>query len=139
MILSCLRVLALRIRLGKRVEVGFDNPHRTELHIHRPQGWQGAVARHLSSRSVTIECDPNALLEIGKSFVGPGSIVSAMEHVSMGDGSLLVDYVTIRDQNHVQSPEVPLYSWRYTTVPNRLVGHEIRKGRICVTCHPDRD
>lgn len=117
MIVSNLRVLVLKIRLGNRIEVGFDSQIGPNCRFVILKGGKVQLRGACLSRSVTIECDPNALLEIGKSFVGPGSIISAGEHVSIGNGSLLADYVTIRDQNHVQSPEVPLYSWRYTTAP----------------------
>jgi acetyltransferase-like isoleucine patch superfamily enzyme len=117
MILSNFRVVALKLRLGKRVEVGFDTRIGPKCRVIVLKDAKVRLRGANLSRSVTIEAGPNALLEIGRSFVGPGSIISAQERVSIGDGSLLADYVTVRDQNHMQSHEVPLSAWRYTTAP----------------------
>jgi acetyltransferase-like isoleucine patch superfamily enzyme len=117
MILSDLRVMALKLRLGKRIEVGFDTRIGPHCRVIVLKDAKVRLRGANLSRLVTIEAAPTAFLEIGRSFVGPGSIISAQEHVSIGDGCLLADYVTVRDQNHVHSPEVPLSAWRYTTAP----------------------
>jgi acetyltransferase-like isoleucine patch superfamily enzyme len=124
MIASCFRVLFLKLRLGKRIEVGFDTyigPGCRLIILHKAKvRLQGTALSH----SVTIDASRNGVLEIGQSFIGPGSIISAQDFVSIGDGSLIADYVTIRDQNHIQSPEVPLSSWRYATAPV-LIGSDV--------------
>lgn len=117
MIPANIRVVMLKLRLGSRIEVGFDTrigPHcRLIVMKNAKLRLRGANL----TRDVQLELARNALLEIGKSYIGPGTIISAREHVSIGDGSMIADYVTIRDQNHVQTPEVPLSEWCFTCAP----------------------
>ena len=124
MIVSASRVLALKLRLGKRVEVGFDTHIGPNCRLIVLDTARVRLRGAFLSRSVVIDASKNGVLEIGRSWIGPGSIISAQQFVSIGDGSLIADYVTIRDQNHIQSPEVPLSSWRYTTAPV-LIGHDV--------------
>ncbi len=123
-IASCFRVLVLKLRLGKRVEVGFDTLIGPNCRLIVLDKAKVRLRGAMLSRSVTIDASRNGVLEIGQSWIGPGSIISAQEFVSIGNGTLIADYVTIRDQNHIQSPEVPLSSWRYTTAPV-LIGHDV--------------
>lgn len=125
MIVSDLRVLALKLRLGKRVEVGFDTRIGSNCRfiVHKEAEvvrLRGAILSH----SVMIEAGRNAVLEIGKSFIGTGSIIAARERISIGDGSMIAEYVVVRDHNHMQSPEVPLYSWLFTSAPV-VIGHDV--------------
>ena len=114
---SNFRVAALRVRLGRRVEIGFDSRIGPKCKVLVLKGSKVRLRGANLSRAVTLETGSNALLEIGNSFIGLGSIISAQQHVRIGDGSMLAEYVTIRDHNHVQSPEVPLSAWHYTTSP----------------------
>ncbi len=117
MIPSNIRTIILKLRLGKRIDVGFDThigPH-CRLIVLKDAKLQLRSAN--LTRDIQLEVAPNALLEIGRSYIGQGTIISAQERVSIGDGSMIADYVTIRDQNHVHTPEVPLTDWRFTSAP----------------------
>jgi acetyltransferase-like isoleucine patch superfamily enzyme len=121
MITSRVRVLALKIRLGKRIEVGFDTHIGPKCRvILAPKTGKVRLRSATLSHSVMIEAGRGAVVEIGNSWIGPGSIISAQEYISIGDGSMIAEYVTIRDQNHVHEPEVPLSAWRFTTAPVRI-------------------
>jgi acetyltransferase-like isoleucine patch superfamily enzyme len=117
MIPSNIRVIILKLRLGKRIEVGFDTrigPHCRLIVVKDAKlRLRGATL----SRSIRLEASRSALLEIGGSWIGPGTIISAREHISIGDGSMIAEYVSIRDQNHVQTPEIPLSDWCMTSAP----------------------
>jgi acetyltransferase-like isoleucine patch superfamily enzyme len=69
------------------------------------------------SRAVTLEASSEAVLDIGKSWLGPGAIVSARDRITIGDGTALAEYVTIRDHNHIHDPEHPVLAWEYDTDP----------------------
>jgi serine acetyltransferase len=117
MIASIFRMLALKIRLGNRIEVTFNTRIGPDCRVFVIKGGKLRLQGSCLTQSVTLEVGPNGVLEIGPSYVGPGSIIVAQKHVSIGDGSMLAEYVTIRDQNHLHSPEVPLYAMRFTVAP----------------------
>jgi acetyltransferase-like isoleucine patch superfamily enzyme len=117
MIPSNIRTVILKLRLGKRIEVGFDTRIGPSCKLIVMKDAKLRLRGANLTRDIQLEVARNALLEIGRSYVGPGTIISAREQVSIGDGSLIADYVTIRDQNHVQTPEVPLSEWCFTSAP----------------------
>jgi acetyltransferase-like isoleucine patch superfamily enzyme len=117
MIPANIRVIILKLRLGKRIEVGFDTRIGPHCSLFVMKNAKLRLRGATLTRSVRLEASSGALLEIGRSFIGPGTIISAREHISIGDGSMIAEYVTIRDQNHVQTPEVPLSDWCMTSAP----------------------
>jgi acetyltransferase-like isoleucine patch superfamily enzyme len=112
-----MRVLSLRVRLGRRITVGFDTRIGPGCRIVAAANGCLQLNGANLSRSVTLEVSENAVLKVGRAFVGPGSILSSREHISIGDGCQIADYVTIRDHNHVHSSDHPLSQWRFTTAP----------------------
>jgi acetyltransferase-like isoleucine patch superfamily enzyme len=120
MIPSNIRVVILKLRLGKRVEVGFDTRIGPRCRLLVMKDAKLRLRGANLTRDVQLEVARNALLDIGKCHIGPGAIISAQELVSIGDGSGVAEYSTIRDQNHVHTPEVPLSHWRFTTAPVRI-------------------
>jgi acetyltransferase-like isoleucine patch superfamily enzyme len=114
-IMSAVRVVILRARLRGRVEVGFDTQVGPDCRIIVAKG---AILRLRSAtlkRSVTLEASANAVLDIGKVYLGPGTIVSARDRVTIGDGTGLAEYTTVRDHDH--RLDAPLDAWEYTADP----------------------
>jgi UDP-3-O-[3-hydroxymyristoyl] glucosamine N-acyltransferase len=124
MIPANIRVVILKLRLGKRVEVGFDTRIGPRCSLTVMKGGKLRLRGTCLTRDIQLEVAHNALLEIGTCQIGPGVIISAQELVSIGDGSGVAEYSTIRDQNHVHTPESPLSHWRFTTAPVRI-GKEV--------------
>ena len=120
MIPANIRVVILKLRLGKRVEVGFDARIGPRCSLKVMKGGKLRLRGTYLTRDIQLEVDSNALLEIGKCQIGPGVIISAKELVRIGDGSGVAEYSTIRDQSHVHTPEYPLADWRFTTAPVRI-------------------
>lgn len=114
---SAMRVLSLRMRLGRRITVGFDTRIGPRCRIVVAAGGRLHLNGANLSRSVTLEVSQDAVLRVGRTFVGPGSILSSRECISIGDGCQIADYVTIRDHNHVHGSDHPLSQWRFTTAP----------------------
>jgi acetyltransferase-like isoleucine patch superfamily enzyme len=117
MIPSNIRVVILKLRLGKRIEVGFDTRIDKYCRLVVMKDGKLRLRGAVLSRGVTLDVSRNALLEIGRVFVGQGTIICAQEHVSIGDGSMIAEYVSIRDQSHVQTHEVPLWDSCFTSAP----------------------
>ena len=120
MVPANIRVVILKLRLGKRIEVGFDTRIGPRCSLKVMKGGKLRLRGTYLTRDIQLEVARNALLEIGKSMIGPGVIISAQELVSIGDGSGVAEYSSIRDQNHVHTPEYPLADWRFSTAPVRI-------------------
>lgn len=116
-IMSAARVIALRVRLRGRIEVGFDTQVKSGCHIAVAKGGIVRLQGATLSRSVTLEATSNAVLEIGQTFIGPGSILSARDHIAIGDGGGIAEYVTIRDHDHLLDAETPLSAWQFNVAP----------------------
>jgi hypothetical protein len=116
-VISAVRVVILRARLRGRIEVGFDAQIGPGCRVIVAKGGLMRLHGPTLSRSVTLEVSSAAVLEIGKSWLGPGTIVSARDHINIGDGTALAEYVTIRDHNHIHDPEHPVLAWEYETDP----------------------
>jgi acetyltransferase-like isoleucine patch superfamily enzyme len=120
MIPAYIRVIILKLRLGKRIEVGFDTRIGPRCSLIVMKGGKLRLRGANLTRDVQLEVAPNALLEIGTCYIGSGVIISAQELVTIGDGCGVAEYSTIRDQNHVHTPESPWWRWRYTSAPIRI-------------------
>lgn len=116
-VIAAVRVITLRARLRGRIEVGFDTQLGPGCRIAVAKGGLVRLRGAILSRSVTLEASSNAVLEIGATFIGPGTIVSARERITIGDEGGIADYVTIRDHNHLHSAEIPVTAWRFSTDP----------------------
>lgn len=74
---------------------------------------------------VTLTTSPSAHMILKADFIGPGSVVVAREHVEIGEGSKLAEYVTLRDANHDHS--APLRDGIFTTSPV-VIGRDVWVG-----------
>lgn len=119
MFTSAARVVILKARFGKRIEIGFDTHVGPGCRIlMSPEATKLRLRSANLTRSVTLDVGRGAVLEIGENaWIGQGAILSAQERISIGNGTMIAEYCTIRDQNHVHSPEVPMTAWQYTTAP----------------------
>lgn len=115
--LSIMRIMVLRARLGRRIEVGFDTQVGPGCRVVVAKGGLLKLRGTTLSRSVALEVSPNAVLSVGRTFVGPGSILSARESVTIGDDGAIAEYVTVRDHNHLYGPGHSLMDWEYTSAP----------------------
>jgi acetyltransferase-like isoleucine patch superfamily enzyme len=114
-IMSAFRVVILRARLRGRVEVGFDTQIGPGCRILVAKTGVVRLRGATLKRSVTLEASANAVLDIGKVHLGPGTVVSARERVTIGDGSGLAEYATVRDHDH--RLDAPLDAWEFTVDP----------------------
>lgn len=67
------------------------------------------------TRNVTLTSGPGARMTIDAHYLGPGSVIVAREHVSIGAGTKVAENAVIRDANHDHS--VPLTLMRFTSAP----------------------
>lgn len=65
--------------------------------------------------NVTLSTSPGASLIIAADFVGPGSVIVARESVTIGSGTKIAEYATIRDANHDRV--APLSAQQFLTAP----------------------
>ncbi len=123
-VLSAIRVLVLRVRLGRRIDAGFDTRVGPGCRVVVAKGGVLQLSAANLSRSVTIEVSQDAVLTVGRTFVGPGSILSAREHISIGHGGQIADYVTVRDHDHLHNSDHPLSQWDFTARPI-IIGDDV--------------
>jgi acetyltransferase-like isoleucine patch superfamily enzyme len=116
-VVSAVRVVILRARFRGRIELGFDTHVGPRCRIIVAEGATVRLRGAILSRSVTLEASSGAVLEIGQTFLGQGSVISARDRVTIGDGSGIAEYVTIRDHDHLLDPDNPLLEWRYRSAP----------------------
>lgn len=68
-------------------------------------------------RSAVLKADAGGRLQIGRSYVGPGSMVIAAERVDIGDLCQLAEYVVVRDHDHLVEGHIPLDRNEFVTTP----------------------
>ncbi len=77
------------------------------------------------TRDVTIDASRHSVVEVGpKGWLGPGSFVAAQERVILGEGSMIAEYVTIRDHDHVHDAGHTMEDWCYATAPI-IIGEDV--------------
>lgn len=67
------------------------------------------------TRDVTLTTAPGATLEVRADIIGRGSILVARERITIGSGSKVAEYVTVRDANHDHTS--PLDQRHFATAP----------------------
>ena len=67
-------------------------------------------------RSAVLKADAGGRLQIGRRYVGPGSMVIAAERVDIGGLCQLAEYVVVRDQDHLEG-HIPLDRNEFVTTP----------------------
>ena len=122
--LSVIRILLLRARYGRRIKAGFDTHIGPNCRVVVAKGGMLQLSGATLSRSVTLEVSQGAVLTVGRTFVGPGSILSSREHISIGHGGQIADYVTVRDHDHLHNSDHPLSEWDFTARPI-IIGDDV--------------
>ena len=80
-----------------------------------------------------VEAKGGSLILGPGSLVGRGSVIVATQEIVIGDGTLIAEYVTIRDQDHAHSGEAPLDNQGLAKAPIRI-GHDVWLGaKVSVT------
>lgn len=121
--LSALRVTTLKIRFRRRIEIGFDSQVGPRCKIHVSRGGLLRLRSVNVNRDVTIGVSAHAVIAIGpRCWLGPGSFVVAQQRVVLGEGSIIAEYVTIRDHNHLHDAQHPMDDWCYTSAPVTIGG-----------------
>jgi acetyltransferase-like isoleucine patch superfamily enzyme len=116
--MSALRVVVLKIRLRGRIEIGFDSHVGPRCQVHVGQGGLLRLRNTNVNRDVTIDASPHAVVEVGpEGWLGPGSFIGAQQRVVLGPGSMIAEYVSIRDHDHVHDAEHSMADWCYTADP----------------------
>lgn len=116
-LMSHARIVALRLRYGNRFVVDFKTLIGTGCKFSiEPGGLLMMKGAHLK-RQVSIEISAGAHLSIGTSFIGVGSMISAHQAITIGDGCQIADYVGIRDHNHVHDEQTALSAWMFEVDP----------------------
>jgi acetyltransferase-like isoleucine patch superfamily enzyme len=124
--LSALRVIGLKIRLHGRIEIGFDSHVGPRCQIYVPKGGVLRLRNTNVTRDVTIGVGPAAVIEVGPNgWLGPGSFVAAQQRVVLGEGSMIAEYVTIRDHDHVHDAQHTMTDWRYTAAAPVIIGEDV--------------
>lgn len=116
--MSALRIMVLKARFAGRIEIGRDSYVGPRCRI---QVAPGGVLR-LRSVNVTwdvlVAVSAGAVVEVGPNgWLGPGSMLAAQQRVVLGPGTMIAEYVTIRDHDHVHDGERVVSDWCYTGAP----------------------
>jgi acetyltransferase-like isoleucine patch superfamily enzyme len=123
--LSGLRVIALRVRSRGRIEIGFDSHVGPRCRIYAPKGGVVRLRNTNVTRDVTIGVAPHAVIEVGPNgWLGPGSFLAAQQRVVLGEGSMIAEYVTIRDHDHIHDAQHTMADWTYTAAPV-IIGEDV--------------
>jgi acetyltransferase-like isoleucine patch superfamily enzyme len=78
---------------------------------------------------VHLETQGDARIELGEEVViSRGTHIVAMAGVTIGDGSMMGEYTSIRDANHARHPERPIRDSGYSAKPI-TIGREVWLGR----------
>jgi acetyltransferase-like isoleucine patch superfamily enzyme len=78
---------------------------------------------------VHLETQGNARIELGESLViSSGAHIVAMSGITIGEGSLIGEYASIRDANHSRKPGQPIRDSGFQSKPI-IIGREVWLGR----------
>jgi acetyltransferase-like isoleucine patch superfamily enzyme len=78
---------------------------------------------------VHLETQGNARIELGdKLVISRGVHIVAMAGITIGEGSLIGEYTSIRDANHSREPDQPIRDSGYSTKPI-TIGRDVWLGR----------
>jgi hypothetical protein len=110
--LSAVRVIALRVRLRGRVEIDFATRVGAGCRIHVSRGGLLRLRGVNVTRDVTLDVSRHAILEVGRGgWLGAGSFLAAQQRISLGNGCMTGEYVSIRDHDHVLDAEHAMQDW----------------------------
>lgn len=128
-LMSAARVVLLRLRLGGRVEVGFDSRIGPRCRISVARGGRLVLHGTTLAREVTLQVADGGVIELeDKSWFGQGVILSARDRIRFGRGSGSAEYGTIRDHNHYHDEVTPLVAWKYTPAKPVIIGDDVWVG-----------
>jgi acetyltransferase-like isoleucine patch superfamily enzyme len=123
--LSAVRVIALRVRLRGRVEIDFATRVGAGCRIHVSRGGLLRLRGVNVTRDVTLDVSRHAILEVGRGgWLGAGSFLAAQQRISLGNGCMTGEYVSIRDHDHVLDAEHAMQDWCYRSAPV-LIGEDV--------------
>jgi acetyltransferase-like isoleucine patch superfamily enzyme len=126
--MSAIRVIALKARFAGRIEIGFDSYVGPRCRIHVARGGLLRLRNVNVTWDVLVAVAPRAVIEAGPNgWLGPGSMVSAQQRIVLGEGSMIAEYVTIRDHDHIHDAQHLMSEWRYTGAPV-IIGENVWVG-----------
>ena len=116
--MSALRIITLKARFAGRIEIGFDSYIGPRCRIQVSRGGRLRLRDVNVTWDVVVDVSSHAVIEVGpKGWLGPGSMVSAQQRVVLGEGSMIAEYVTIRDHDHIHDAHHLMSDWRYIGAP----------------------
>jgi acetyltransferase-like isoleucine patch superfamily enzyme len=116
--MSALRIMVLKARFAGRIEISLDSYVGPRCRIRVAPGGLVRLRNVNVTRDVVVDVAPGAVLEMGPSgWLGPGSMVAAQQRIVLGVGSMVAEYVTIRDHDHVHDEHHRMSDWTYTSAP----------------------
>jgi acetyltransferase-like isoleucine patch superfamily enzyme len=122
--MSALRIIALKIRFAGRIEIGLDSYVGPGCRIGIARGGLLRLRNTNVTWNVTVTVSAGAMVEVGPTgWLGPGSMLAAQQRVVLGAGSMVAEYVTIRDHDHIHDGQHVVSDWRYTSAPVILGEH----------------
>jgi acetyltransferase-like isoleucine patch superfamily enzyme len=115
----------LKLRFRGRIEIGYDTHIGPRCQVYVGHGGLLRLHNVNVTKDVSIDASADAVIEIGPNgWLGPGSFVSAQQRVVLGAGSMIAEYVTIRDHDHVHDEQHTMEDWCYTAKPI-LIGADV--------------
>lgn len=127
-VMSALRIIALKARYAGRIEIGFDSCVGPRCRIGVARGGLLRLRNVNVTWDVTVNVSAGAVVEVGPNgWLGPGSMLAAQQRVVLGAGSMIAEYVTIRDHDHVHDGERVVSDWCYTAAPV-IIGENVWVG-----------
>lgn len=116
--MSALRIIVLKARFAGRIEIGLDSHVGPRCRIRVAPGGRLRLRNVNVTWDVLVDVSPGAVIEMGPSgWLGPGTMLAAQQRVVLGVGSMVAEYVTIRDHDHVHDAHHLMSDWCYTTAP----------------------
>jgi acetyltransferase-like isoleucine patch superfamily enzyme len=110
--------MTLKARYRGRIEIDFDSYVGPRCRIHVARGGLLRLRRVNVTRDVLVSASAGAIIEVGPTgWLGPGSVVSAQQRVVLGEGSMIAEYVTIRDHDHRHDAQHPMFAWCFVGAP----------------------
>ena len=126
--MSALRIIVLKARFGGRIEIGLDSYVGPRCRIRVAPGGLLRLRNVNVTWDVVVDVSPGAVIEVGPSgWLGAGSMVAAQQRIVLGVGSMVAEYVTIRDHDHVHDAHHLMSDWAYTSAPV-IIGENVWVG-----------
>ena len=115
--IGLLRAVRVKLMLRDRVLIDFETRIRSGVKVSAGKRSRVDLRSATLDRFAAVHASESSMIELRSVFVGQGAIVGAIDSVTIGPGSMLGEYTSVRDHNHVSNRDVRLSEWKFNAAP----------------------